>query len=420
MLFFAKKLPLTNPLTDYMTMNQLLGLLEIVFWLSFALVFYSYIGYGILLWILVGIKKLFSSSKKNVDPNYLPPVALIVAAYNEEDYIVEKIENSLALDYPKHLLELVFVTDGSTDSTPEIIKRYPQIKLLHRPERKGKAAAMNRSIDFVESSILIFCDANTMLNEACVREIVKHYQDPRVGGVAGEKKILETGLNTAAATGEGLYWKYESFLKKLDSDLYSTMGAAGELFSVRKELFEAAPEGTIIEDFVQSLKVCTKGYVLRYEPNAYAAEAPSASIKDEMKRKVRICAGAFQAMILLKELFNVFRYPVLSFQFISHRILRWTISPVAIVLLLLSNVLLVVLGAGIFYKSVLALQLIFYIMGIAGWVLANREIRSRIFYIPFYFLFMNLSVFMGFNRFLRNKQSVLWEKAARQKLPKYH
>ena len=252
MLFFAKKLPLTNPLTDYMTMNQLLGLLEIVFWLSFALVFYSYIGYGILLWILVGIKKLFSSSKKNVDPNYLPPVALVVAAYNEEDYIVEKIENSLALDYPKHLLELVFVTDGSTDSTPEIIKRYPQIKLLHRPERKGKAAAMNRSIDFVESSILIFCDANTMLNEACVREIVKHYQDPRVGGVAGEKKILETGLNTAAATGEGLYWKYESFLKKLDSDLYSTMGAAGELFSVRKELFEAAPEGTIIEDFVQS------------------------------------------------------------------------------------------------------------------------------------------------------------------------
>jgi biofilm PGA synthesis N-glycosyltransferase PgaC len=394
--------------------------INIIFWASLFIIFYSYIGYGILLWIILRIKAVFSS--KNREPGTgkpepaWPAVALVVAAYNEEDFILQKIENTLALDYPKDKLELIFITDGSSDNTPAIISRYPGILLLHQPERRGKVAAMNRAIQHVQASLVIFCDANTLLNKDCVREIVKHYENPKVGGVAGEKKIMQQGKDAAAAAGEGLYWKYESFLKRLDSALYTTVGAAGELFSVRKSLFEQAPEGTIIEDFVQSLKLVINGYVVRYEPNAYAAEAPSASIKDEMKRKVRICAGAFQAMVLLKELFNVFKYPVASFQFISHRILRWTACPVALVLLLISNLLIVWLGGGIFYQVVLAGQLLFYIMGITGWIYASRNIRLKAVYIPFYFLFMNLSVFIGFSRFLRNKQTVLWEKAARQKI----
>lgn len=394
--------------------------INIIFWASLFIIFYSYIGYGILLWIILRIKSVFSS--KNREPGTgkpepaWPAVALVVAAYNEEDFILQKIENTLALDYPKDKLELIFITDGSSDNTPAIISRYPGILLLHQPERRGKVAAMNRAIQHVQASLVIFCDANTLLNKDCVREIVKHYENPKVGGVAGEKKIMQQGKDAAAAAGEGLYWKYESFLKRLDSALYTTVGAAGELFSVRKSLFEQAPEGTIIEDFVQSLKLVINGYVVRYEPNAYAAEAPSASIKDEMKRKVRICAGAFQAMVLLKELFNVFKYPVASFQFISHRILRWTACPVALVLLLISNLLIVWLGGGIFYQVVLAGQLLFYIMGITGWIYASRNIRLKAVYIPFYFLFMNLSVFIGFSRFLRNKQTVLWEKAARQKI----
>jgi len=404
-----------------MTFINLAGLLKVVFWTSLFIVFYSYIGYGILLWVLVRIKKLvYRPVLQNKGQPFMPQVALVVAAYNEEEYIEDKILNSLQLDYPKELLELVFITDGSTDATPDIVRRYPLVKLLHQPERRGKAAAMNRSIAYIESPIIVFCDANTQLNRECIRELVKHYADPKVGGVAGEKMIIQAGTGSAAASGEGLYWKYESFLKKLDSDLYSAVGAAGELFSVRKELFEPAPEGTIIEDFVQSLTVCTRGYVLRYEPNAYAAEAASASIKDEMKRKVRISAGAFQAMILLRELFNVFRYPVLSFQFISHRILRWTICPVALVLVLISNMLLVLIGAEKVYTVAFILQAGFYVMAVTGWVLANREIRVKLLYIPFYFLFMNLAVFLGFRRFIQNKQTVLWEKASRQKLPKYH
>jgi biofilm PGA synthesis N-glycosyltransferase PgaC len=390
---------------------------NIIFWISLFLIFYSYVGYGILVWFIVRIKRLLKpAGPKQAPADPTPAVALVIAAYNEEDFILQKIQNTLALDYPKDRLELIFITDGSSDRTPELISQFPGILLLHQPERRGKVAAMNRAIQQVKSPLVIFCDANTLLNKDCVREIVKHYENPKVGGVAGEKKILQQGKDAAAAAGEGLYWKYEGFLKRLDSELYTTVGAAGELFSVRKELFEQAPEGTIIEDFVQSLKLVINGYVVRYEPNAYAAELPSASIKDEMKRKVRICAGAFQAMILLKELFNVFRFPVQSFQFISHRILRWTVCPVALITLLISNLLIVLLEGGLFFQVILVLQALFYITGITGWIYASRNIRLKAVYIPFYFLFMNLSVFIGFSRFVRNKQTVLWEKAARQKI----
>lgn len=399
-----------------MNHENLISLLTWIFWTAAVIVFYSYAGYGILMVGVVFLKKKILKPKRlyfNYDE--LPTLSLVVAAYNEEEYIEEKIHNSLELNYPAGKLQLVFVTDGSNDRTPEIVARFPQIRLLHQPERRGKVAAMNRAKPLLTTDILVFCDANTLLNKECLVEIAKHYADPRVGGVAGEKKVVAMGSSTAAAVGEGAYWKYESFLKKLDSDLHSTMGAAGELFSVRRELFETAPEGTIIEDFVQSLKLCINGYILRYEPNAYACEGPSASIKEEMKRKVRICAGAFQAMVLLKDLFNVFKYPVLSFQFISHRILRWTICPLLLLLVLVSNIFLVYLAGGTFYTMVLIFQLIFYTMALLGWVLASREIKVKTLYIPFYFLFMNYAVILGFRRFIQNKQTVLWEKAERQK-----
>jgi len=367
--------------------------------------------------LLVFLKKFFQKNKVEKAPfTDPPPLAIIIAAYNEEEYVTQKIENTLALDYPRDKLEIVFVTDGSTDRTPDLIRQYPGINLYHQPERKGKVAAINRILPLIKSDLILFCDANTFLNKNCATEIVKHYTDPKVGGVAGEKKIFQTDGDTAAAAGEGLYWKYESFLKKLDSDFYTTVGAAGELFSVRKRLIEEVPEGTIIEDFVQSLSICTKGFVVRYEPNAYAMETASASIREEMKRKVRISAGAFQAMVLLKELFNVFKYPIVSFQFISHRILRWTLCPIALVVLLLANFLIVMIGGNLFYQIMLFLQVVFYGMAIAGWVFANRDIRVKILYVPFYFLFMNVAVFIGFGRYIRKKQTVVWDKAARQKL----
>jgi poly-beta-1,6-N-acetyl-D-glucosamine synthase len=278
-------------------------------------------------------------------------------------------------------------------------------------------AAMNRAVRFIETPVTIFSDANTLLNKASIREIVKHYADPRVGGVAGEKKIMTGEKNKAVGAGEGFYWKYESFLKRLDSAFYSVVGAAGELFSVRTDLFHQAAENTIIEDFVQSLQICMDGYVIRYEPNAFALETPSATMREEQKRKIRIAAGAFQAMGILKNLFNVFRYPVLSFQFISHRILRWTLCPICLLICFISNILLVYRDAGRFYDVVFLFQIVFYTLAVVGWLMASRNIKVKAFYIPYYFLFMNMSVFLGFYRFIQKKQTVVWEKAARHEFP---
>jgi biofilm PGA synthesis N-glycosyltransferase PgaC len=391
--------------------------LKIVFWISLFIIFYSYIGYGILLYFLVQVKRVFRPEKKTdqLIKDREPQITLVVSAYNEQDFIEKKINNTLGLDYPEGKLRIIFITDGSSDRTPQIIGRYPQIQLLHQPERRGKLAAMNRAMQFVTTPYVIFSDANTLLNTNCIKEIARHYSDPRVGGVAGEKKVVHDSESTAAGVGEGLYWKYESFLKKLDSSLHSVVGAAGELFSVQTDLFEKEEKDIIIEDFVQSLKICMKGYVIRYEPNAYAVETSSESMQEEEKRKIRICAGAFQAMIELQGLFNIFKYPVLSFQFISHRILRWTLCPLCLLTLLLSNLLILVGSAELVYTIVLILQICFYASALVGWFYANRNIKLKAFYVPYYFFFMNIAVFLGFKRFLMNQQTVLWEKAARQK-----
>ena len=238
-----------------------------------------------------------------------------------------------------------------------------------------------------------------------------------MGGVAGEKKIISGEKDKASGAGEGLYWKYESLLKKLDSDFYSVVGAAGELFSVKTSLFHEAGENTIIEDFVQSLQICMDGYVIRYEPKAFATETASFSMREEQKRKVRIAAGAFQAMQILKGLFNVFRYPALSFQFISHRILRWTLCPVCIIIFFVSNAFLVLKDGSYFYVVVFLIQIVFYALALAGWLFASRNLKIKAFYIPYYFLFMNMSVFLGFSRFIRNKQTTVWEKAVRDFRP---
>lgn len=390
--------------------------IKILFWFFFFVVFYTYLGYGMLIWLLNSIKKKFSKPlAQEFTAGFEPAVALVIAAYNEQDYIEDKISNTLALNYPAGKLGIYFITDGSDDGTPGIVKNYPRLTLLHQPERRGKAAAMNRAMAFITEPVVIFCDANTMLNEACVREIVKFYANPKVGAVAGEKKIYQPLQTKAASAGEGFYWKYESFLKKQDSDFYTVVGAAGELFSVRSDLYEAIEEGVLIEDFVLSLRIAKKGYLVKYAPGAYALESGSASIKDEQKRKIRISAGGFQAMYMLRELLNIFKYRTLSFQYISHRVLRWSVTPVCLLLLFPLNIILTLQRAGTVFDILIVMQLCFYFSGLLGWFFANRNIKIKALYIPYYFLFMNISVLWGFKRFLKGQQSVLWEKAARGK-----
>jgi cellulose synthase/poly-beta-1,6-N-acetylglucosamine synthase-like glycosyltransferase len=338
----------------------------------------------------------------------------VVAAYNEQHIIEEKIKNCLSLTYPENLITYIFITDGTNDNSSAILKKYPQITHLHQDERRGKLAAMNRAMLWVKTDIVIFSDANTMLNRESIARIVTHYSNEKVGAVSGEKKIIASDEGSVSK-GEGLYWKYESWIKQLDSRLYTVVGAAGELFSVRRKLYTTLPEDIIIEDFVQSLLICSQGYVVRYEPGAYGVENASISIKDEMERKIRIAAGGFQAMAYLKKLLNFIKFPLLSFQYLSHRVLRWTLSPLALVIMLLASLVLAIAGSSLFILITI-IQVVFYTAAIVGWLMAGNNRDPGMLYLPFYFVFMNFCVFAGFKRFFSGNQAATWKKADRIKI----
>ncbi len=392
--------------------------LEIIFFLALFIVFYTYLGYGILLFALVRLKRLFGRGRSKVedDEPYEPEVCLFVAAYNEKDYVAEKIANHFSLDYPKEKVHHLWVTDGSDDGTPDELRKYPDVEVHHLDERGGKIGAINRGMAFVKTPIVIFSDANTTLSKEAIRVIVRLFRDPKVGCVAGEKRIMMGEREQAAGAGEGIYWKYESALKKWDAELYSAVGAAGELFAIRAELFTEVEKDTLLDDFIISLRIAEKGYTIQYSPDAWAMETSSANVKEELKRKVRIAAGGIQSVIRLRHLLNPFRYGVLSFQYISHRVLRWTLSPLLLPLILLINFVLAWqegIGSPGPYTLLLGLQLLFYLMALAGAWMESRSLRCKAFFIPYYFFVMNFAVFLGMKRYLKRQQSVNWERAKR-------
>lgn len=386
-------------------------MLELLFWICIFIVFYSYIGYGIVIYIVVKIKNTLTSKVK-FDTSFEPEVTLVVPCFNEAEYIEEKIQNSLELDYPKDKLKLIFISDGSSDDTPQRIKKYDSVIALHEDKRSGKAAAMNRAMKFVTTPIVVFCDANTTLNKEAIRELVKHYKDEKVGAVTGEKRIISTNKEGASTAGEGIYWKYESLLKKLDSDFYSVVGAAGELMSYRTNLYKELPSDSLLDDLMQSMQIAIDGYRVIYEKNAWAAETASANVKEELKRKIRISAGAWQSMLRLGKAFNPFHNFNLFFAFISHRVLRWTLAPFSLLILLIANVFLA-LDGNTLYTTILVLQIAFYALALLGWYFENKRIKVKVLFVPYYFFIMNLCVYLGLFRFLKGKQSVSWERAKR-------
>ena len=373
-----------------------------LFWLCLAIVVYTYVGYGLILYLLVFIKRLAIKAKPLADitDDCLPEVTLMVCAYNEEDIISEKMSNIHSLDYPADRLHLVWVTDGSTDNTNSILSAYPDVKIVFSPERRGKSAALKQGIKEVSTEIVMMTDANTMLNPGAVREIVRLMQTPKVGCVSGEKKVMAKSDSDKAAQGEGLYWKYESTLKRLDSELYSAMGAAGELCVIRRQLMTDIPDDTLLDDFVISMEIVRMGYKIAYTSKAFAMEYGSADLHEESKRKRRIAAGGLQSSWRLRSLMNPLRHPVVAFQFVSHRVLRWTITPVCLFALIPLNTIRVISGEGIIYTIIWILQILFYASALAGMKISK------------YFVFMNLNVFRGM-AYLINNTSGTWEKAKR-------
>ena len=390
--------------------------MKIVFWIALFIVFYTYIGYGILLYIIIRLKRLFRGKPQKAvlpaDEN-LPTMTLMICAYNEEDVVAEKMENTLALDYPKDKLRIMWVTDGSNDHTNELLKAYPEVDIVFSPERRGKTSALKHGLRELKTRYVAFTDANTMINGGALREIARLFADPTVGCVSGEKRVAARKAGEMAAEGEGLYWKYESTLKRWDSELYSAMGAAGELYAIDPTLCREVPDEALLDDFMLSMYVVQGGKRIAYTPDAYAQEYGSSNIHEESKRKRRIAAGGLQSIWWLRTMLNPLRQPLVTFQFVSHRVLRWSITPIAMVLLLLVNIALVVKGAGMFYTVMLILQTLFYLMALAGWLQNRFGYKNKLLYTAYYFVFMNFNVFRGMAYLKSHGKSGAWEKAKR-------
>ena len=392
--------------------------------LCLSIVVYTYIGYGILITLLVKIKTIVFPAKLPGDErSYMPPVTLVIAAYNEMECLPAKLDNSLHLDYPTGHLQLLFVTEGSDDGSTAYLESLREggnerISVLGGTERQGKVAAMNRAMEHVRTPIVVFSDANTQLNSAAVRNLVRHFANPGVGAVAGEKRIQTATKEAATGAGESLYWRYESYLKRQDAQLQTVVGAAGELFALRTDLYEPVEPDTLLDDFIISLRIAGRGYRVQYEPEAYALERPSFSIDEEKKRKVRIAAGGFQSIMRLLPLLNPFRHGWLTFEYVSHRVLRWAVTPFCLPLIWLFNLALIWPVQSppplqLFWMAFFFGQCLFYGAAWLGYRLERQHLRVKALFVPFYFTFMNVCAILGFLRYWRGNTSGIWEKARR-------
>jgi cellulose synthase/poly-beta-1,6-N-acetylglucosamine synthase-like glycosyltransferase len=382
-----------------------------VFYISLGIIAYTYMGYPLLIFLVAQIVKPFRNRKvkKFDDSQDVPMLTIIIAAYNELNYLEAKIKNSISLEYPKERKSIWVVTDGSTDGSEKLAAHYPEVQLFHQPERHGKAAAINRVLPAVLPGIVIFTDANILLNKDALYHLIHHFKDLTVGAVAGEKKVSD-GKEKGAVAVEGLYWRYESIIRKSDASVHSVTGAVGELFALRTALVKPMPEGIICDDLYMSLQVIDQGYRIAYEDKAYGVEAYSFSISKEWKRKVRIAAGSIQMLKMFSWRGFFIRRPIPILQFINRKLLRWLVAPYLVVLMPLIVAFIGKDGIEFPLLELLFLCSVFYVWALLGGILIQLKFIPRFFYLPFYFVWANLAMIVGTWGFLNNKSYTVWEK----------
>ncbi len=383
--------------------------MKIIYWLILVTILYAYIGYPIVLSLLSNL--FYSRTKHEINESKeWPNVSLLIAAYNEEKVISAKIENSLLLDYPKGLFNIWIASDGSADNTNNIVKKYAvaneNVHLLEFP-RTGKSGMLNSAIKSVKSEIVVFSDANTEYSTDAIKRLVKHFKEPDVGCASG-RLIYRNPGEIISGKGESFYWKYETALKKMESKLGYVAGANGAIYAVRRDHFEPFPPRTINDDFTLSMKIVEKGLKSIYEENAIAYEDVAPTMESEFRRHVRDGAGHYIAVIHWRGLLNPFR-GMRSFIYLSHRIFRWMV-PFLLILLFIVNIF---LFDELIYKYLFILQCIFYSLAIIGWAgIKNRKLPFFV-YVPFYFCNLNAALFLGFLRAVANTQKTTWERTER-------
>ena len=395
-------------------MTVTLVLARILFWISLSGILYTYFVYPALLFALyVGaqtcrdLRFLVSRHNRRISPMAgveVPSVTLIIPAYNEEQHLAEKLANLKRMEYPQEKIQIIFVSDGSNDRTNSMLEAVsdPKINVILSPERRGKASALNCAVRSANHDILVFSDASTLLAEDALHKLVRHFRLASVGAVCGSVRFHATAESEQT---EGVYWRYETMLRLMEARLGSTLTASGALYALRREAYTPLAPETVVDDFVTVMNARKMGFSIVYDPEVVAFDFAPANVSGEFKRRVRLARGSF---CCLKFLLRVPLPAFTRFAFVSHKLLRWLV-PIMLIILLISNFFLI--GAhDDWYAGMAALQLGLYIWAAIGF-LCREHMRSVPFaQLGYFFLAMNLAFLVGLFRALLDPPQTAWER----------
>lgn len=380
---------------------------EAIFWTTLVTVCYAYLGYPALLWVWGR-----AQARPVRKAACCPSVSIVIAAHNEAAHIGRRIENCLKLDYPADRLEVIVVSDGSTDGTETVVANYANagVRSVVLEERSGKAVALNHGVAQAQGDIIVFTDARQQFERGAIRELVANFHDPEVGAVSGELILMEPSDGRRCHVA-GLYWRYEKWVRKAESRLDSVIGATGAIYAIRKRLFTPLPAGTILDDVVIPMRIILRGYRVVFEERALAWDVETAGVEQEFRRKVRTLAGNFQTLHMVPELWSPTRNRVL-FEYLSHKVSRLLV-PFALVGLLISSAVLAPSSPA--YAIALVVQLAGYSLAGIGWYLRHTKLSTRVTSVPLTFVMLNAAALLGLLHFLRlrkgGRELDLWVKS---------
>ena len=396
--------------------------------LCWSTILFTYIFFPLVLALCVHARRIFASPAINsetinseikasqsivVEENLQakseewPHISMVIAAYNEAAVLAKKLENIRLLDYPSDRLTIHIGSDGSDDGTAELLQNMsdPRLHVHLFTERRGKISVLNDLVRDVEEEIIVFSDANTMYAPDALQRMMPHFADPRVGCVSGELRLEKAG----GVSGEGLYWRYECWIKRQESKLGFLIGCNGGIFAIRKALYSTLPSWTIVEDFVITMRVLRQGSIVRYVPEAHASEPPCATSRAEMVRKIRIGAGNFQALLMTRDMLHP-RYGLQAFAYLGHKVLRWLV-PIFFLIAFAANI---ALAASLPFMLLLICEAAGGCIAVWAYNLTPGTESPRWTRPISYFYLMNYALFCGLVRILLGKQKVTWERPALQ------
>ena len=381
--------------------------IEIISWFCLIWILFIYFFYPFILWIL------HSFLKRPVNKSdYEPSITFLISAYNEESVIAEKLENVLSLDYPKDKLEVIVVSDACEDRTDEIVQSYSDrgIKLHRMAERGGKIAGLNDAIKVATGEILVLSDANSMYNKESLKALMSNFADDRVGAVNGEHIFLNK-RETTVERGVGLYWRYETWLKRMESAIHSNVFVTGAMIAVRKELYPENITSELNLDNVLPTCIVNSGFRVVYEDGAVVTEETAKNMREDFNGRVRTTIRGFWFVRYLRRFINISKHPFFVIHLLNRKVFRWLVAPFLIVLFWGNFAL---CWAGPTYRFCFLIQILFYLSAIIGYFLNKQKIKFKLFNIIYYFCLINTAALIGFFKFLMGKKMSTWSHASRK------